>query len=132
MSDKHKDALYRILQDSALPDEEPGRAAQDTLQREFQHKLQVSKWITWVCIALDALIMIMAWNMLCFSSGTKTLIISATLFLFAFEGTCFIKLWYWVVHTRLNAVKEMKEMRLQVAELTTLIEQALQQPKQNG
>ncbi|KPK65757.1 MAG: hypothetical protein AMK73_02050 [Planctomycetes bacterium SM23_32] len=41
----------------------------------------------------------------------------AVLILIMYEGTILMKLWAWVVHTRITLQKELAEIRLLLAEL---------------
>jgi hypothetical protein len=39
-------------------------------------------------------------------------------FMIGFNSTILMKLWYWVADTKLNVLKEMKQLQLQVTELS--------------
>jgi hypothetical protein len=39
------------------------------------------------------------------------------LFMIGFNSTILMKLWYWVCDTKLNVLKEIKQLELQIADL---------------
>jgi hypothetical protein len=41
----------------------------------------------------------------------------AVLILIMYESTVLMKLWYWVVHTRISVQKDLKEVQIQLAAL---------------
>jgi len=51
------------------------------------------------------------------AEDTRGIILWAIFFMLGFNSTILMKLWYWVVNTKLNVLKEMKQLQLQVAEL---------------
>ena len=40
-------------------------------------------------------------------------------FMIGFNSTILMKLWYWVIDTKLSVLKEMKQLQLQIAEKTS-------------
>jgi hypothetical protein len=53
------------------------------------------------------------------STDTKSLIGYGILLLVAYESTVLIKLWFWVANSKLSVLKEIKQMRLDLAALTS-------------
>jgi len=45
------------------------------------------------------------------------MIFAAVITLIGYNSTILMKLWYWVVSTKLNILKEIKQLQLQIAEL---------------
>jgi hypothetical protein len=45
------------------------------------------------------------------------MIASAVIFLCAGQSMVTIKLWYWIMNNKLNVLREMKQLQLQIAEL---------------
>ncbi len=117
MNDDIRNVYHRILFDKNAPGEAPDQAARDQLQEEFARKRRRLMWIARGFIAFEFAQMALFAMVYLQVSNTKVLIALAALIIMAFEGTVLMKLWYWVVHTRLLLVREVKELRLEVAEL---------------
>jgi hypothetical protein len=117
MNDDIKNVYHRILFDKNAPGDAPNQAAREQLQEEFNHKRSRLMWIAWGFILFEFAQIAVFVSIYLAVSNTKLLIALAALIIMAFEGTVLMKLWYWVVHTRLLLVREVKELRLEVAEL---------------
>ncbi|MHC4509183.1 MAG: DUF6768 family protein [Planctomycetota bacterium] len=52
------------------------------------------------------------------ASDTKAMLSWVIFFMIGFNSTILMKLWYWVVDARFKVLKEVKQLQLQVAELT--------------
>ena len=117
MNEDIKTVYHRILFDREAPGEAPDQAAREQLQAEFGRKRRRLMWIAWGFIAFEFAQMALLAAVYLSVSDTKLLIALAALIIMSFEGTVLMKLWYWVVHTRLLMVREVKELRLELAEL---------------
>jgi hypothetical protein len=51
------------------------------------------------------------------ASNTKSMLLWLIFFMIGFNSTILMKLWYWVVNSKLNILKEMKQLQLQISEL---------------
>ena len=98
----------------------------ETLRKEmvqmFEGKLKKVKLLTWAFLLIDGIIIAggisgLLVNLL-ITKNTNAMIISAVVVLIAHEGTVLIKLWYWVLNTKYGVLKELKQLQLQIAELT--------------
>ncbi len=117
MNEDLNNVYHRILFDKNAPDEAPDQAAREQLQKEFRGKRRRLMWIAWGFIAFELTQMALFATVYLLASNTKLLIALAALIIMAHEGSILMKIWYWVVHTRLLLVREVKELRLEVAEL---------------
>ena len=117
MNENMQKAYHRILFDKNAPGESPDAAAREQLQEEFRRKRKRLMWITWGTLVFEGAQMAFFVLLFALASSTKILIALAALFIASFEITVLMKLWYWVVHTRLLLIREVKEMRLELAEL---------------
>lgn len=117
MNDNLKNVYHRILFDKDAPGEEPDQAARELLQEEFARKRKRITWILWAFLAFEFWQMAIFLTIYTQVSNAKLELALAVLFIISWEVTVLIKLWYWVVHTRLLLVREVKELRLEVAEL---------------
>ena len=90
--------------------------------RMFEGKMKMVKLVTWIFLLIDGIVLVggisgLLINLLV-TKNTNAMIISAVLVLIAHEGTVLIKLWYWVLNVKYGVLKEMKQLQLQIAELT--------------
>jgi hypothetical protein len=99
-------------------------ARSETLRKEivqmFEDKLKKVKLWTWAFLLIDVIIIAggissLLVNLL-ITKNTNAMIISAVVVLIAHEGTVLIKLWYWVLNSKYAVLKELKQLRLQIAE----------------
>ena len=86
--------------------------------RMFDRKRKTAMIIAWVMIALCNLVAIPAIVIFILSGSTKVLIACAAVAIIAGQMEILAKLWYWVVHGRLILQKEIKELQLQIANLS--------------
>ena len=96
-------------------------ASAETLRKEiiqmYEEKLKKYRWLTWACLIVFAIISIAAIEVLIFASSPKILIISAVVLLGVGQLEVLMKLWYWIMNNKLNVLKEIKQLQLQIAEL---------------
>lgn len=52
------------------------------------------------------------------AEDTRGMLLWLIFFMIGFNSTILMKLWYWVVSTKLGILKELKQLQLQIAELT--------------
>jgi hypothetical protein len=50
------------------------------------------------------------------ATDTRGMLLWVIFFMIGFNSTILMKLWYWVVHTRINLQKDLKQIQLQIAE----------------
>lgn len=76
------------------------------------------KVVFWIFFVLSLGMMAGGYIGLRFAGDTRGMLNWVLLFMIGFNSTILMKLWYWVVDTKLNVLKEMKQLQLQVAELS--------------
>ena len=99
-------------------------AKAETLRKEtvqmYEDKLKKVYRYSWlyliICVAVDSV------AGACFGvsaslGSTWGMIASAVIFLGAGQSMVTIKLWYWIMNNKLNVLREMKQLQLQIAEL---------------
>jgi len=100
---------------------EPERAG--TLRKEavrmFDRKLKIVKWVTWGGIAFFLSWQVAGLVLLIHAASTKLMILGALVAVFGGQGEVLAKLWYWTVNTKLSTSKRLKELQLQIAELSS-------------
>jgi len=88
----------------------------------FQKKLKTARIITWVGIGIGGVLEVTGLVGLVLSMFFANTIRPMVLFgVIALSGGQFhllAKLWYWIVNSKLNMLKEIKQLQLQIAELT--------------
>ena len=110
---------------AALSDTDKFDAAKaETLRKEtvqmFEDKLKKVYRYSWlylmICVAIDSV------AGACFGLSaalgcTWGMIASAVIFVCSGQCMVTIKLWYWIMNNKLNVLREMKQLQLQIAEL---------------
>jgi hypothetical protein len=76
------------------------------------------KVVFWIFFVLCLGMMAGGYIGLCSAGSTKSMLCWVIFFMIGFNSTILMKLWYWVVDTKLKILKEMKQLQLQIAELT--------------
>lgn len=113
---------------------EAARLLAEHIRREaserYRDRLRTTKIVTWAFMAIDIVGMVIAANLWLRTSEVRYMVGAAALFLVFFEGSSLIKLWYWVVHTRVTVQEELKELQLQLSQALTAVEQLTAEVKQ--
>ena len=116
MSDR-EDMLKNALAENG--DFDPDKA--DLLKKEFSAdfvgKLRAAERLVWFYMLACVVIAVPVLNLLEESYDTKTLIICTVGLLVIYETTVLLKLWFATAGTKLAVLKEMKQLRLEVADL---------------
>lgn len=78
------------------------------------------RWAGW--LARGLVIACVLFGLYCFvefrrAEDVRGMLGWAVLILIMYESTVLMKLWYWVVHTRISVQKDLKELQLQLAAL---------------
>lgn len=119
------DEFDRQLKQTLSGEERFDAGRSDAMRKEvlrmYDEKLKRVKWLTWGSLILDAIVIIVLVNLYGVMSDVKALIAIAVLALAAYESTILMKLWYWTMNVKMSTLKEMKELQLQIAELSQRI-----------
>jgi len=110
------DDVERALQ-TALSRTRPSEESVEQAKREesvgtFERKVRMIRWVTWFFLVVDILAMGAAAVFLQYASDARMMIWCAILFVVAFEGTILIKLWYWIVTSKISVLKELKRLEM--------------------
>jgi ABC-type sugar transport system permease subunit len=86
----------------------------------FEDKLKKVKLWTWAFLLIYVIIIAggisgLLVNLL-ITKNTNAMLVSAIVVLVAHEGTVLIKLWYWILNSKYDVLKELKQLQLQIAE----------------
>jgi hypothetical protein len=94
----------------------------ETLRKEIvqmwcDKNLLRAKLVFWIFFLLSIGIMVGGYIGLSSAANTRGMLSWVIFFMIGFNSTILMKLWYWVVHTRINLQKDLKQIQLQIAEL---------------
>lgn len=97
-------------------------ARSETLRKEIvqmwcDKNLLRAKLVFWIFFLLSIGIMVGGYIGLSSAANTRGMLSWVIFFMIGFNSTILMKLWYWVVHTRINLQKDLKQIQLQIAEL---------------
>jgi len=97
-------------------------AKAETLRKEtiqmFDKRLKKVKLTTQISVLVLAGMIIYGFYRLSHSQNTTEMFTSAILILILSQSTVLMKLWYWVLNSKYGVLKEIKQLQLQIAELT--------------
>jgi len=113
--------LKQVLRGDERFDTKRSDALRKDVARMYDDKLKTYKWITWGFLAFAVLEMLVIAGIFAAVGDLKLLIALAVFFLVAYESTVLMKLWYWTMNVKMSALKELKGLQLQIAELSQKI-----------
>jgi len=125
--DKLEKQLKKVLEKNGVFDV----TKSETLRKELiqmwcDKNLQRTKLVFWIFLLLSLGMMVSGYIGLRSAGNTRGMISWAIFLMIGFNSTILMKLWYWVVDAKLNIQKEVKQLQLQIAELT-----GKEQPSEN-
>jgi len=94
----------------------------ETLRKEivqmwYSKNLRKTKIIFWIFYLCSLGMMIGGYIGLRTADNTVGMLSWVLFFMIGFNSTILMKLWYWVIDTKLSVLKEMKQLQLQITEL---------------
>jgi len=117
--DKLEKQLKKVLEKNGIFDV----SKSETLRKEIvqmwcDKNLLRAKLVLWIFLLLSIGMMVGGYIGLRSAGNTRGMILWAIFLMIGFNSTILMKLWYWVVDAKLNIQKEIKQLQLQIAELT--------------
>ena len=117
--DKLEKQLKKVLEKNGIFDV----SKSETLRKEIvqmwcDKNLLRAKLVLWIFLLLSIGMMVGGYIGLRSAGNTRGMILWAIFLMIGFNSTVLMKLWYWVVDAKLNILKEVKQLQLQIAELT--------------
>jgi hypothetical protein len=96
----------------------------ETLRKEivqmwYSKNLRKTKIIFWIFYLCSIGMMIAGYIGLRTADDTVGMLSWVLFFMIGFNSTILMKLWYWVIDTKLSVLKEMKQLQLQMTELNS-------------
>jgi hypothetical protein len=121
MNDIEKE-LRKILKADDVLDTDKTESRRKEIEQMILHKYELDifkvKVVFWIFFVLCLGMMAGGYIGLRSAENTKSMLSWVIFFMVGFNSTILMKLWYWVVDTKLKVLKEMKQLQLQIAELT--------------
>ena len=84
----------------------------------FVKDIRRARLIFWIFFLLSLGMMVAGYIGLRTTGDTRGMISWAIFLMIGFNSTILMKLWYWVEDAKFNVQKEVKQLQLQIAELT--------------
>ena len=117
--DKFDETLKKTLESQGQLDPEKSSAMQQEVVQFLDKKLRKAKRDTLFFLFLGIAIMNAALFAFLRSSSTKSLVLYAMFFIIFYEAMVMMRLWYTTINTKISMLKEMKQLQLQIAELSS-------------
>ncbi len=92
-----------------------GRKQRKELAAMFSAKLRMVERFMWIHLVILAGLIVFSIQRFLGSTTTKGQIMYLGIFILAMATQVLIKLWYWVVNTKIGVLKEIKQLRLEMA-----------------
>ena len=125
--DKLEKQLKQVLGKNDLFDADKSKKLRkELIQMWCDKNLRRAKLVFWIFFLLCLGMMAGGYIGLRSAGNTKEMLSWVIFFMIGFNSTILMKLWYWVVSTKLNILKEIKQLQLQIAELA-----GKEQPSEN-
>lgn len=114
--------LRKVLKANSDFDADKTKARRKETEQMILQKYELDmfkvKVVFWIFFVLSLAMMAGGYIGLRSASETKAMLCWVIFFMIGFNSTILIKLWYWVVDARFKVLKEVKQLQLQVADLT--------------
>jgi len=122
MSDVEKE-LRRALANLGAQSGGVSHGLKEELLRSFDDRLKWTRYLTWVFLLITLAIEVACLYSLFTmrvagtdAANVKTMMVFVVVIIVMGQTQVLMKLWYWVMNTKINVLKEVKQLQLQVAE----------------
>ena len=119
--DKLEKELTELLENESgfdiSMDESTRKEMAQMISHKFESDMSKVKIVFWIFLVVSVAMMVGGLIFLTHEKGTRGMLFAAVIALIGYNSTILMKLWYWVVSTKLDILKELKQLQLQVAEL---------------
>jgi hypothetical protein len=117
MEDKFDKLLYDIFGSSDRYDHTRGDKVRDKVATMYDTKLRFTRYFVWAWLVFCTALIVVSVFTFIDSDNVKILLGCAAIAVIAHEGSVLMKLWYWQQNTKYTLLKEMAELKLQIAQL---------------
>ena len=125
---EHDDTLRKTLDEVARLRSEREESLREVATNEYSGRLRNAERIYWLYVVACAALGVAAINFFVRSFDIKTLIGCAVVMLVIYETTVLMKLWFAMAKMKMDTLKEMKLLRLEVARFGTAV--GIEKPSQ--
>ena len=119
--DELEKQLKKVLEKNGVFDVSKSETSRKEIKQmifqKFEGDMSRVKIVFWIFLVISAAMMVGGMLFINHEKGTRGMIFAAVITLIGYNSTILMKLWYWVVSTKLNILKEIKQLQLQIAEL---------------
>lgn len=114
MSKDNEELLRRVIQSDWDEPKETGPAQQE-LANHFDHRRKRLLLYTAIYVIVGLVFILAGLRLLSVATDTKAMITGGLLAAIGFYIEVLIKLWYWIVDSRLTVLREVRQLRLELA-----------------
>ncbi len=94
----------------------------DSVQKEvvqmFHNKKRFAAILTWIWLVIAPIVILSLIWYFFQTTNIKAMLLCVMIVLIIHESTVLMKLWYWAIDTKTSVLKEIKQLQLQIGELT--------------
>ena len=120
--DKLEKQLKQVLGKNGLFDADKSQTLRKEMTQmifqKFESDMSTVKVVFWIFFVISVAMMVGGMLFINHEKGTRGMIFAAVVTMIGYNSTVLMKLWYWVVSTKLNILKEIKQLQLQITEIT--------------
>ena len=116
--DDLENELKKVLSTEGRFDTAKAEIIRKEIVQMFDKKLKRVKLTTQISVLVLAALIIYSFNRLWHSQNTTQMFTYAIVILILGQGAVTMKLWYWVLNAKYGVLTELKQLQLQIAELT--------------
>ncbi|MGW8256294.1 MAG: hypothetical protein ACWGMZ_02290 [Thermoguttaceae bacterium] len=113
MMNEHENELKRALVENGRFDAERAKQLSEAAVSHYVNGLKKTERVLWIYLIVCVTIMAFSCDIFLFATSNKMMIGSGIMFLVALETTILMKLWYWIVNTKLTLQKEIRQWQVQ-------------------
>jgi hypothetical protein len=120
MSDFESD-LKKHLSENGSYDPGMGQKIKRQSSESFNRRLRWVELATMFYVVVLLIVALFEFHLFLVATDFKMMILFAIIFLMVMEGINLMKLWYWVVNAKLNILRELKQLRVEIRDLATAV-----------
>ncbi len=109
--------LKQALSGPPLAEADVDRLSQMVV-RTFEERQRKVKHVMYAYLAGLMVFLLFLFYLYFNTTDLRACLLLAVAMLIVFEGTVLMKLWFWVLHSKLSTLREIKRLQVQLAELS--------------
>lgn len=113
--DEFERQIEKTLNQLKPADASKHRDCREESVKMFENRIKKIRRLTFLFLVVDIAAMVAAAVFLQLATSTRMMIWCAIMFMVSFEGTVLIKLWYYVVSSRISVLRELKHLEMLLA-----------------